>query len=151
MRNKIFFLAVFIFMSFSCYSRPIPPSNEIDISEGTDVCGIERNSVSFIAVGDNLMHLSVLRAKEENGVYNFFPIYSEIKYIIQKADLAFVNQETVMAGTSFGYTGYPIFNSPQSLIYAMVDAGFDIINLANNHALDMRAPGLMLPWIFLTR
>ena len=149
MKSRIIFVLVFIFISISCYSRPVPPSNVISVPEETEVCGIDRSTVSFIAVGDNLMHLSVLRAMEENGVYNFFPIYSEIKYIIEKADLAFVNQETVMAGTSYGYTGYPIFNSPQSLAYAVVDAGFNIINLANNHALDMRAPGLYATLDFL--
>jgi poly-gamma-glutamate synthesis protein (capsule biosynthesis protein) len=47
-----------------------------------------------------------------------------------------------MAGTSFGYSGFPLFNTPQSLARTLADIGFDVINLANNHAMDMGRAGL---------
>ena len=153
--NKGFFLVLFILMTISCYSRPASSVNENDVS-AVDSSELDYNvpvryTLRFIATGDNLMHLSVLRAKVKDGVYDFKPIYTEIKDIIQKADVAFVNQETVMAGTSFGYTGYPVFNTPQSLAFALDDAGFNVINLANNHALDMRAAGLYSTLDFLDK
>jgi len=158
--NKNVFLLFFILITISCYSRPVPPGEIItelnneevsseDLALSDSIVVPERYTLNFIATGDNLMHLSVLRAKLEDGKYNFLPIYSEIKDIVQKADVAFVNQETVMAGTSYGYTGYPIFNSPQSLAYALAETGFNVINLANNHALDMEAAGLYATLDFL--
>jgi len=89
-----------------------------------------------------LFHHTVYGTRRVNGVYVLAPIYDEIKDIIQNADLAFINQETVMAGSSFGYSNFPLFNTPQELAYTLAETGFDIINLANNHALDMRAIGL---------
>ena len=99
-------------------------------------------SITFIAVGDNLFHESIITSHVTKGVYDFSPIYAEVKDIIKNADLAFINQETVMAGESYGYSGFPTFNSPQSLAKTHVDTGFDIVNLANNHAMDKGAAGL---------
>jgi poly-gamma-glutamate synthesis protein (capsule biosynthesis protein) len=73
---------------------------------------------------------------DSNGKYDFKDYYSEIKPLVEKADLAFINQETVLAGESFGYSGYPEFNTPQEAGDALIDAGFDIINHATNHIMD---------------
>ena len=109
----------------------------------TKVIEPEQYSITFVAVGDNLLHDSTQRsALVSEGVYDFSPFYSEIKPIVEKADLAFINQETVMAGASFGHSGYPAFNSPHSLAIDLVNAGFDVFNLANNHAMDKGASGL---------
>ena len=48
-----------------------------------------------------------------------------------------------MAGASYGYSGYPQFNTPQQLGLDLVTLGFDIINIANNHMLDMGTQGLI--------
>jgi len=147
--NRYFFLVFFILLSISCYSRPVPPVDKIAEQSENETVVPGRHTLRFIATGDNLMHYSVLRASRENDVYDFFPIYSEIKDIIKKSDVAFVNQETVMAGTSFGYTGYPVFNTPRALAYALADTGFNVINLGNNHAMDMGAEGLYATLDFL--
>jgi poly-gamma-glutamate synthesis protein (capsule biosynthesis protein) len=138
--NKKILLVVFSFILifYSCGTKPSAPLSQIDAKSRI-------NTVSFIAVGDNLFHDSVIRSSlnVETGEYDFFPIYTEIKSIVSNADLAFINQETVMAGVQFGYSGYPAFNTPQSLAPALADAGFDIFNLANNHAMDKGASGLI--------
>jgi len=132
-------IAFFIIPIYSCLSDPTTPSN------GKKSVSLREDTVSFIAVGDNLFHDSVIRTSfvEATGKYDFSPIYTEIKGIVQSADIAFINQETVMAGESFGYSGYPAFNTPQSLAQTLADAGFDIFNLANNHAMDKGASGLI--------
>ena len=110
---------------------------------------IREYKLSFAAAGDNLFHDSVIRSSYINGTYDFSPIYAEVKDIIKKADLAFINQETVMAGERFGYSGYPAFNTPRQLAYTLADTGFDILNLANNHAMDMGRDGLYATLDFL--
>ena len=135
----------FTLLIFSCRSEPSAPSKDINKISSRS------SSVSFIAVGDNLFHDSVLRTSfnEATGEYDFSPIYTEVKSIVKKADLAFINQETVMAGESFGYSGYPAFNSPQSIAHTHADTGFDIINIANNHAMDKGTSGLISTLNFL--
>jgi poly-gamma-glutamate synthesis protein (capsule biosynthesis protein) len=104
---------------------------------------IPRYSLTLIAAGDNLFHSSIIRTHKQDNTHNFEPVYSEIKSLIQNADLAFINQETVMAGEEFGYSGYPSFNTPQALAITLAETGFNIINHANNHALDMGKDGLI--------
>jgi poly-gamma-glutamate synthesis protein (capsule biosynthesis protein) len=48
-----------------------------------------------------------------------------------------------MAGSQYGYSGYPAFNTPQVLARTLFDTGFSIINQANNHSLDMGEDGLL--------
>ena len=88
----------------------------------------------LVAAGDNLFHDTMIRPSP--GGFNFRPYYSAIKPLIEKADLAFINQETLLAGEEFGFSGYPRFNTPQELGLALIDTGFDIINHANNHVMD---------------
>jgi poly-gamma-glutamate synthesis protein (capsule biosynthesis protein) len=139
LRNKFFIFLLFVFLIFSCQSKPSASINDRETIENAEP---PFYSITFIAAGDNLFHESLLNSYLKNGVYDFSPIYTEVKSIIQNADLAFINQETVMAGESFGYSGYPAFNSPQSLAKTHIDTGFDIVNLANNHAMDKGASGL---------
>ncbi len=96
----------------------------------------EKSKVSLVMVGDALLHSSVYNDAYKNGVYDFKSQIELIKPIIQKHDLAFYNEETVLGGTSIGLSDYPTFNSPQEFGDAMLDAGFNIINLATNHTLD---------------
>jgi poly-gamma-glutamate synthesis protein (capsule biosynthesis protein) len=102
-----------------------------------------RYSLTLLAAGDNLFHEPIIKGSKQNDAYDFSPVYSEVKSIIQNADLAFINQETVMAGDEFGFSGYPAFNTPQSLAQTLADTGFDIVNHANNHAMDMGGDGLL--------
>lgn len=103
-------------------------------------------SITFAAAGDNLIHPNIYMEAESRAVagegYDFTPVYAEIADIISSADISFINQETLMAGEEFGISGYPSFNSPQKLGLDLVELGFDVINIANNHMLDKSAAGL---------
>jgi poly-gamma-glutamate synthesis protein (capsule biosynthesis protein) len=100
------------------------------------------SSLTLVAAGDNLFHETLFKDFKEGETYNFEPVYEMIKPIIAGADLAFINQETVLGRGSFGYSGYPRFNTPQILAKNLADAGFDIINQANNHIMDMGEAGV---------
>jgi poly-gamma-glutamate synthesis protein (capsule biosynthesis protein) len=92
--------------------------------------------LTLTAAGDNLFHNVLIRPNPETGVYDFTGYYAEIKSFIEPADIAFVNQETLLAGAVYGFSGYPRFNTPQEAGTALVDAGFDVINHATNHIMD---------------
>ncbi len=103
-------------------------------------------NISFLAVGDNLIHPNIYmdagKRRTETKEYDFLPMYADVASAIASVDFAFINQETVMAGEDYGYSGYPTFNSPQQLGLDLVELGFDIVNIANNHMLDMGTDGL---------
>ncbi len=99
--------------------------------------------INLIMVGDMLIHKRVYEAcHQADGSYNFDSVYKIVKERVTAADLALVNQETVLAGNQLGIIGYPRFNSPQELADAEAKAGFDVILQATNHALDKGADGL---------
>jgi len=146
LNKKIIVLFLIALLFFSCsYLRSITPFEDVieNIPEKSNEPEPPiRYTLSFVAAGDNLFHETIFNNSIENGVYNFAPIYAPVKEIVENADLAFINQETVMAGASFGYQGYPTFNTPQSLARTLAQTGFDIVNQANNHAMDMGRAGL---------
>ena len=104
--------------------------------------------VHVTAAGDNLIHHSVMvNARELAGGsgYDFKPLYSEVKYLIRDADLAILNQETVISESNEvrgAEGGVLIFNSPPEVADAVIDLGFDVFTMANNHLLDMGTSGL---------
>ncbi len=109
----------------------------------------EEHRVSFLATGDAIVHEGIwLEARKHargNGVgreYDFSHLFSRVGEEISSYDIAFVNQETLMAGAEYGYSGYPRFNTPRELAGDLVTAGFDVVNIANNHMMDMLPEGL---------
>ena len=104
-------------------------------------------TVNMLAVGDNLVQTYVYlaaQAQSADGVsYNFAPLYENVKPIVQAADVAVINQETLICGGDYEVSGSNFnFNSPVELGDAMVDVGFDIFTIANNHMLDKTIYGL---------
>lgn len=99
--------------------------------------------VSLVAVGDNLIHNTLISAGEqEDGTLDYTSFYANIKNDISSADVAVINQETILGGNTFEYTGYPTFNSPWEIGTAAIDAGFDIFTCATNHSLDKGYSGI---------
>jgi len=96
----------------------------------------KKSSLSLIMVGDALIHESVYNDANNNGNYDFKPMLEEIKPIVSKYDLAYYNQETILGGKEIGLSTYPCFNSPYEVGDAFLDAGFNLVSLANNHTLD---------------
>lgn len=101
------------------------------------------SSVHLLAVGDNLIHIQVIKSGQQaDGSYNYDHLYSNVRDIISAADIAVVNQETILGGKAFPYSGYPRFNSPREIGTALVNAGFDVILQATNHTMDMGLKGV---------
>lgn len=101
------------------------------------------SKVNIVAVGDNLIHNTLISAGErEDGSLDYTSFYEHIKSDISAADIAVINQETILGGSEFEYTGYPTFNSPWEIGDAAIDAGFDIFTCATNHSLDKGFSGI---------
>lgn len=102
------------------------------------------NSLRLVMVGDMLMHERVMESGLlEDGSYNFDHLFVNVKDTIMSADVALVNQETILGGKELRLTGYPSFNSPYELGDGLVNAGFDVVLHATNHTLDRGKAGVL--------
>lgn len=100
--------------------------------------------VSFVAVGDNLIHDTVYKqaaARTSNG-YDFSYDYEKVAGLIESPDVAILNQETIIS-TEHNVSSYPQFNSPVEVGEEMLDIGFDVFNIATNHSVDCGEKGLI--------
>lgn len=113
--------------------KPVPLPKEDSVSTAIITC-----------IGDLMCHVTQYTyAKKEDGTYDFNPSFSEVKQYLSQADLTIGNIETTCAGTSVPYSGYPNFNSPDSYVDALKNAGFDLLVTSNNHSMDMGEAGLL--------
>lgn len=104
----------------------------------------EINTIEIVATGDILIHEEILETQynSETDEYDFNNNFKYIKKYLEKADLAIGNLETTLSGIeNYGFSGYPSFNSPDSLADAMKSAGYDIVANMNNHCLDRDVNG----------
>jgi len=118
-----------------------------ELPENEEAEQAEIHSLSFIGCGDNIIYgTKEARIHAQNTgssrPYNYKPYYADVSDIINDADIAFINQETLMCGDGYSLSYYPMFNSPQELGYDLKELGFDVVNIANNHMLDKGADGL---------
>ncbi|KAF0225540.1 MAG: hypothetical protein FD133_1443 [Erysipelotrichaceae bacterium] len=93
-------------------------------------------SFDLVMVGDAIVHSSVYLDAYSNGTYDFTDQLELMKPVIEPYDLAFFNMESVLGGTELGLSGYPLFNSPYEFGDAMLDVGFNLVSLVNNHTTD---------------
>ena len=103
----------------------------------TEVVVEEPETLQIVMIGDMLMHDRIIESGlKEDGSYNFDHLFVNVKDFITEADIAIVNQEAILGGPDFAYTGYPCFNSPFELGDALVNAGFNVVLHATNHTMD---------------
>lgn len=101
-------------------------------------------TIEIVATGDFLIHKEILETQynEENDTYDFKNTIQYVKDYLSNADLTIVNLEGTLSGIeNYGYSGYPSFNAPDELAYAMKWAGVDVVNNMNNHSLDRDVRG----------
>lgn len=136
----LFILYLFIHFIVGLFSSPEPEKNTGTKQETKTS---ETTVVSFMGVGDNLIHETVYNdALQDDGTYDFSKMYTNFKKDAKESDIAFINQETVLGGESLGLSGYPTFNSPTEIAKNLEKAGFNLANLATNHCLDRGEQGI---------
>ena len=156
MRKKLaVFLAVIIALDVVALSVIFftrNSNNGLDINAGPVPASIETtteeqilfSSVSFVAVGDNLIHKPIYNqaaARMTDG-YDFSYAYENFADIISAPDVAILNQETIIS-PEHNVSTYPMFNSPVEVGEEMLELGFDVFNIATNHSIDCGEKGLI--------
>lgn len=113
-----------------------------DISRTEYTYGNQR--ISFLAVGDNICHESVANdaaGSSSGSEFDFSGMYQSVSEQIKTADIALINQVSLMPGTG-NYSYFPSYSVPTEMGEAVMDLGFDIVNLTTDHMLDCGTDGL---------
>ena len=87
-------------------------------------------SLGEIAIQDNL-----LAAAKSSGSYDFSEMFSQISSVMGDADFTVADVEGSLGGT-VDASGGDLLLTPPTLIQTLKDCGVDMLNMANDHALD---------------
>lgn len=100
------------------------------------------HQIDLLFAGDIMQHEAQLKiARQNNGEYSFSYYFRHIKEFVRSADISVANLETTIGKS--GYSGYPSFCAPDSFLYAVKDAGFNVLLFANNHCMDKGKRGAL--------
>ena len=99
-----------------------------------------QDQISLLFVGDLMQHQAQIDAARQGDGYNYNDCFRNVKKEISEADMAIGNLEVTLGGKP--YRGYPVFSAPDEYLYAIKEAGFDVLLTANNHCLDKGKLGL---------
>lgn len=106
-----------------------------------------KDTITLIAVGDIMLGTNYPSEKYLPPNNDCYPLLSEVKSYLTNADITFGNLEGVFAGEH----GTPkscknpdqcyVFRMPEKYVGCLIDAGFDVLSVANNHVNDFGAAG----------
>lgn len=97
---------------------------------------LEPSTLSFAAVGDNLIHRQIYDYAFRHFDGRFDDLFAYVQEELSRYDVTSINQETIYVDRPEQYSSYPLFGTPVEVGDAVVKAGFDIVSCATNHALD---------------
>ncbi len=153
-RNKLKYVVGFgilMMLMFSVFMVFYHPPKEAEVVSSTatqnNTVVEEKKSITIhlAAIGDAMCHSQnfkdAYQASTKN--YDFSHVFTNIRQKVESADIAIGNLETTFAGEEKGYSGFPTFNTPDALGYALKDMGVDVLSTANNHSLDKGYSGIV--------
>jgi poly-gamma-glutamate synthesis protein (capsule biosynthesis protein) len=130
----IIILGIILFLGSSFFIEPvsietIPPSKETSIVE-------EKQPIKIILVGDIMLDRGVkfMIEKEEDRDFRF-PFLKVVDYL-KEADIVFGNLEGVISDKGIKAGSIYSFRVDPKVIEGLSFASFNVLSLANNHALD---------------
>ncbi|MBV6421824.1 MAG: Capsule biosynthesis protein CapA [Ignavibacteriaceae bacterium] len=139
MKSILSFIAFIIIITLQHYLFNSVGAEKTEVSVPED----SALTVTLCFTGDLMCHSTQFNyANVGADTFDFTGVYKEVKTFLSESDFTVGNLETVVAGKNKGYSGYPYFNAPDDFIYALKDAGFDLLITANNHALDQGWDGV---------
>lgn len=155
---KSFLLTIIIsvsvlFVAVNFFDFP-PRTEQTDVSPGTTASNEENlgnpdevvATASLSSIGDLLIHSPIFKSvATADGNYDFTSIFKYVKPYLEKYDYNVANLEVSLGGTENGleYSGYPLFNCPDSIVTAAKDMGINMLLLANNHTYDCGYSGFI--------
>ncbi len=141
--KKIALFCSILFLLSACAGASAPPAEEQTPFVRQEMQRAESRSVTLMALGDDLLHNTIYRAAQQpDGSYDFHDFFTPIAEDIRSADLAVINQETILVSEHSEVSSYPCFGSPRETATALADLGFDVVQHASNHSFDKGSRGV---------
>lgn len=136
-------LLSFFVIGFSKKEKPseVRPADTVVSSE----VEFQETSATVLSTGDIMVHSPQLNGAyvPSSGLYDFSAFFKETAPYFKKADLSIGNLEVTFGGNEGReYSGYPMFNAPDSLADAIKESGLDLLLTSNNHSYDTGLSGL---------
>lgn len=110
-----------------------------------------QNEATIVVAGDNLIHSTIIKSGRSEDGYDYNDMYEPIAGYIQSFDMAVINQETPLINDESKFSGYPMFGGPVEVGEAVINAGFDVVTQATNHAIDKGMEGIEDSFNFWTK
>ena len=101
------------------------------------------STASIGVSGDFLLHSGVYNSAKNGSEYDFSDMLRFITKYYDRYDFMVANLEVPLAGADRGYSGYPLFNSPDAIARDLQEAGMDMMLTANNHTIDQGHDGMI--------
>ena len=114
-----------------------PKENVNEVTEEEEPV-ITKETIELAMLGDVLLHTELAKYDD------FSSSFEALTPQMQGYDFLIANQESLPVASKFGISGYPQFSSPEHILRDLKEAGVDMLNLANNHAVDKWEDGLAL-------
>lgn len=102
-------------------------------------------TAKLAVVGDIMVHDYQYNEAYDpaTGTYDFMHNFQDVKKYFAGNDLVIGNLELTFGGPDRPYSSFPCFNTPDSFLDAVQDAGFNLLTTANNHCMDTGQAGLI--------
>ena len=137
----LIFAAVIIGQAGTVYASETAAAESVENISISET--FQEYDITLLAVGDNLMHMGIVRTGlKPDGTYDFSFLFEGLVPFLETADIKIINQETIFGGNEHGPSGFPHFNSPTEVGDAIAAAGFNVVLHASNHSADMGIKGL---------
>jgi len=139
-------LAVWVTLGGGLPITGAPGTTEMTVTETEATTAPPPIEVKLMAVGDNLIHKPLIeqaRVRAGGNGYDFRYCYEGVRALIGQADLAVINQESILASDVAAPSSYPMFCTPTQCGDAIYELGFRAVNTANNHVLDKGTRGVI--------
>ncbi len=121
-----------------------PTQTESTVSEES-VPEVKETYANVLSTGDIMVHSTQLDGAYDakTGGYDFSAFFKECSPYFKNYDLSVANLEVTFGGTESGkFSGYPAFNTPDSLADVIKASGLNFLLTSNNHSYDTGLFGL---------
>ncbi|MGI6653919.1 MAG: M14-type cytosolic carboxypeptidase [Christensenellales bacterium] len=132
---------------FSCSGTPFSADGAREMGRCFAVAlrQYHNRPVKISFTGDVLYNNPMNRWCTTKDSYDYLPLFKRVWTRLPDADYLVGNLETPIAGVeNDGYTHSRwCFNTPEEALEALKKTGFDLVSLANNHAMDRKQAGII--------
>lgn len=157
----VFFLPILVVAQIDTVTIPVDSVSEVqkivnDIPETINIGMADsavvasekkKDTLSIIGVGDIMLGTAYPSRQYLPRNEDCLPLMADVKYLLKDADVTFGNMEGAITNSHKGAKVCKnpdqcyVFAMPEKFISCFVDAGFNLINIANNHSGDFNYQG----------